>query len=259
MNSIQAVMCVIAVCAVTACGVIGYEYTVNDADDPTEDGQENNIMATSGTCGDNLTWELTQHGSQAGEYILTITGTGSMADYDTSSSRPPWYYYRTEIIAISIGSGVTTIGTYAFYQCTGLTSLTIPNSVTSIGERAFYECTGLTSLTLGTGVMTIGNLAFTQCNITTIYNQSSLVLTKGSTTHGSVAFHATTLVQGDATLTLNRASIDPTDQWTPRTITVKPGESESLPGNYPSFTTTEPAGTNKVRVITHTATGWTEQ
>ncbi len=35
---------------------------------------------------------------------------------------------------------VTSIGNYAFYNCTGLTSITIPNSVTSIGDSAFYRC-----------------------------------------------------------------------------------------------------------------------
>jgi len=35
---------------------------------------------------------------------------------------------------------VTTIGYYAFLDCSGLTSITIPNSVTSIGYDAFSLC-----------------------------------------------------------------------------------------------------------------------
>ena len=43
----------------------------------------------------------------------------------------------TELI---IPSGVSSIGSGAFYNCTGLTSVTIPSSVTSIGTDAFSFC-----------------------------------------------------------------------------------------------------------------------
>ena len=97
----------------------------------------------SGTCGDNLTWtyvEATQ--------TLTISGSGEMNNYnnDYSSSRVPWYSYRSNIKTVVIESGVKSIGEYAFYGCSGLTSITIPNSVASIGEGAFKNCSGLTSV-----------------------------------------------------------------------------------------------------------------
>ena len=47
---------------------------------------------------------------------------------------------------VTIPDSVTSIGAYAFYNCSGLTSVTIPNSVTSIGTYAFYGCSGLTSV-----------------------------------------------------------------------------------------------------------------
>ena len=35
------------------------------------------------------------------------------------------------------------IGNKLFYNCTNITNVTIPNSVTSIGSQAFYGCSGL--------------------------------------------------------------------------------------------------------------------
>ena len=55
---------------------------------------------------------------------------------------------------------VTSIGDYAFQECTGLTSVTIPNSVTSIGKRAFSGCYCLNTVIIGSGVLSIGSNAF---------------------------------------------------------------------------------------------------
>ena len=43
-------------------------------------------------------------------------------------------------------TGITSIGGWAFNDCTGLTSFTLPASVTSIGEKAFYFCDNLHDL-----------------------------------------------------------------------------------------------------------------
>ena len=112
---------------------------------------------TSGTCGENLTWTLDGAGT------LTISGTGEMEDYEWSGGHP-WRDSRSEIKAVVIGSGVTTIGKGAFYSCTSLTSVTIPKSVTNIGESAFYRCASLTSINIPRSVKAIGEGAFSGCS-----------------------------------------------------------------------------------------------
>ena len=63
----------------------------------------------------------------------------------------------------TIPNSVTSIGEYAFCECSGLTSMTIPNSVTSIGKNAFRGCSGLTSVTIPNSVTSIGKYAFEDC------------------------------------------------------------------------------------------------
>ncbi len=68
--------------------------------------------------------------------------------FDGSSSNPLYYadnLYVNDVLTtdLIIPNGVTSIGNYAFYGCSGLTSVTIPNSVTSIGNYAFGECNNL--------------------------------------------------------------------------------------------------------------------
>ncbi len=111
----------------------------------------------SGSCGTNVNWTLN---TDTG--VLSITGSGAMTNY-SSYSDVPWYSYRSSIKTVSIGTGVASIGSYAFYNCTGLTSVTIPNSVTSIGTYAFDGCTELTSVMIPDSVTSIGNLAFGYC------------------------------------------------------------------------------------------------
>ena len=71
---------------------------------------------------------------------------------------------------IEFDGDVTTIGGYAFCDCSSLTSVTIPDSVTTIGGHAFSGCSSLTSVTIPDSVTTIGWAAFYGCkNLTSVY------------------------------------------------------------------------------------------
>jgi len=122
-------------------------------------------MSRSGTCGDNLTWELDDEGT------LTISGSGSMKNYSTSRdgtgafhSSAPWGLLTGEIKAIVLNDGVGSIGNNAFMSCSHVTEITIPGSVTSIGSSAFSECTGLEIVTVEDGLKSVGSWAFSNCS-----------------------------------------------------------------------------------------------
>ena len=66
----------------------------------------------------------------------------SFGDY---SANPLYYAHHLyqngkEVTNLVIPNSVTSIGDYAFSNCSGLTTVTIPNSVTSIGDYVFSEC-----------------------------------------------------------------------------------------------------------------------
>ena len=129
-------------------------------------------IAPSGNCGTSdheseVTWSLNSGG------VLTISGTGAMADFGDSDSKAPWLSYKDNITSVVIGEGVTSIGNFAFYGCEYLASVSIPASVTSICQDAFKNCgRSATALTVtfatGSSLTTIGNSAFQRAHLTSI-------------------------------------------------------------------------------------------
>lgn len=88
----------------------------------------------SGNCGaegDNVKWSLdTETGT------LTISGTGEMEDY-AEVSETPWYVYSSEIEAVVIEDGVTSVGNCSFRISRNLTKVVIGDDVIYIGGEAF--------------------------------------------------------------------------------------------------------------------------
>ena len=108
----------------------------------------------SGTCGENLTWTLSDDG------VLTISGSGAMADFDYGA---PWESYKSSIKSAVVGDGVTNISMGAFSECGSLASISIPSSVTSIAPFAFLGCIALESISIPDSVTSIGRGAFQTC------------------------------------------------------------------------------------------------
>ncbi len=77
---------------------------------------------------------------------------------------------------------VTSIGDYAFRNCSNLISITAPNSVTSIGSRGFYGCSDLTSITIPNSVTSIGSSTFSGCSDLTSITIPNSVTSIGDST-----------------------------------------------------------------------------
>ena len=121
--------------------------------------------------GKNLIWTLDK------DFNLVISGKGKMKDYNNYSDseygyyEAPWKYCCSALQSFTIEDGVTSIGSYAFgdnndYYKHGFTGeLKIPASVTSIGRYAFANCSGFTGeLKIPASVTSIGDGAFYNCS-----------------------------------------------------------------------------------------------
>ena len=69
----------------------------------------------------------------------------------------------SSLTSVMIPGTVTRIGAAAFLDCVNLTNATMPNSVTSIGDSAFSGCLRLTNVTIPNSVTSIGDNAFDGC------------------------------------------------------------------------------------------------
>ena len=100
----------------------------------------------------------------SGSVTILSTVTYNGTTYSVTSIGDWAFYECSGLTSVTIGNSVTEIGEFAFDGCTSLTSVTIPNSITSIGDCAFRDCKSLTSVTVGNSVTSIGVSAFADCS-----------------------------------------------------------------------------------------------
>lgn len=136
---------------------------------PMSAGAEADAVA-SGNCGvnggDNVKWSLDGNG------VLTISGSGKMADYGEEPEEcmyrfwdAPWAEYTVKSVVIE--SGVTNIGAGVFAY-SKIADVSIPNTVTDIGVAAFYGSTNIHTLAIPSSVNNIASAAFDKTGLISI-------------------------------------------------------------------------------------------
>lgn len=137
-----------------------------------------------GECGSNLKWILNEDTG-----VLRISGSGEMSDYHSADGlESPWHDYAASIKSVVIGSGVKTVGNYAFAGLKNLKSVEINAELKRLGDGAFYGCTALNDIEGIEGVRIIGNDCFRGCSAL-----STIGIPSGCTSVGSYAFAGTAI------------------------------------------------------------------
>ena len=114
----------------------------------------------SGYCGmeegvDEVYWKYSM------DHVLTIYGTGRMADY--SFFDYPWEEWDVEITKIVVSDGVTYIGNQAFFNLTKVTDVVLPDTLVATGTQCFGTCESLTEIVLPDSLKELGGSAFSTC------------------------------------------------------------------------------------------------
>ena len=153
----------------------------------------------NGVCGEDVSWTLDSETK-----VLTISGTGEMYHDGHFSDSLHWHGQKltTTIQSVVIEQGVTSVGYWAFANCSnltsvslpegitiveknafdnsGITSIILPNSVTDVQDGAFEGCTKLVSCDLGRGIKHIGKNCFWDCTALKSLKWSDCLETIGS-------------------------------------------------------------------------------
>lgn len=123
--------------------------------------------ATSGTCGEDLTWEIS--GS-----TLFITGSGAM------DAGCPWEGHKEKIKTVIL-DGVTIVGAEAFDGFEKLTGVNFGSSLKEIGEGAFRGCTALKEISLPATFRIFGVESFYGCtDLEAVYCAGGMPSFKGN-------------------------------------------------------------------------------
>ena len=110
-------------------------------------------LGSSGSCGDNATYELSMDGT------LTISGNGAITEGLGGK-----FAFNNNIKQVIINEGITEVGDNAFQGCSNLKKVQLPESLKTLNGYSFGMCNQLTEIYIPSGVEALSRLSFTQCS-----------------------------------------------------------------------------------------------
>ena len=140
------------------------------------------LKYTTNTDNDNVTVSANTT-DLSGNIEIPDKVTYDDVEYTVTSIGSSAFYRCSGLTSVTIPNSVTRIGFDAFNNCSGLTEVIIPESVTYIGGYMFEHCSSLTSITIPNSVTSIGNYAFSGC-----YRLKSITIPNSVTSIGICAF-----------------------------------------------------------------------
>ncbi len=144
--------------------------------------------------GTSLTWSYnpTTHSLN-----LKISGGNGVLPNYSATSPAPWAAYADGIEAITVQSGITSIGNNAFAGMKNVVDVYLPDTVTSIGNDAFNGCTSLKTIKLPSALTYLGEAAFRNCSaLESIEIPSSIRVIENETFYDCVSLTSVTLNEG---------------------------------------------------------------
>lgn len=128
--------------------------TEETTQETTEETKESarRAMDTSGSCGDNTTWQLVD------DHTLIISGSGAI------DAGAPWEFYKDTIYTLILDGEITSIGDKSFYSFNNLKYIDFGPALKEIGTQAFYSCNALEAIRLPATFRKFGQECFMDCD-----------------------------------------------------------------------------------------------
>ena len=156
---------------------------------------------SNSSSGGGLNWSISC------DNVLTISGTGAMANY-MGSSEVPWHAYAEQIHQAVINEGITSLSSSSTFEgCTNLTSVSIPEGITSLGDYTFSDCSSLTAIDLPSTMTSLGSYCFNNCvRIDTIISRATTPPSANGSTFAGTNYMLTVYVPVGTTEAYQAAS-----------------------------------------------------